>query len=180
MIIKAVTGVAAIPLLRRFYIVIKIYTDGACSGNPGPGGWSYIICKDEEIIQMSGGTTGKTTNNRMELMAVVKALEKILEIKEEKNMIAFQILSDSAYVINAINKRWVGYWKSNDWKTSKGEDVKNSDLWKQLLELKNKCEKQMKFLIFKKVEGHAGNYFNEWVDSMARNEVINQIRGVQK
>ena len=152
MIIKAVTGVAAIPFIKEVYIMIKIYTDGACSGNPGPGGWAYIICQDEEILQKSGGGNGATTNNRMELMAVVKALEKIAEIKEEKNMVVFQILSDSAYVINAINKHWLGCWKSNGWRTSKGDEVKNSDLWKELLELKNKCEKQMKSLIFEKVK----------------------------
>ena len=160
--------------------MIKIYTDGACSGNPGPGGWAYIICKDEEILRKSGGGNGATTNNRMELMAVVKAVEEISKIKEENDVVAFQILSDSAYVINAINKHWLGCWKLNGWKTSKGNEVKNSDLWKEFLELKNECEKQMKSLIFEKVKGHAGNYFNEWVDSMARNEVINQIRGVQK
>lgn len=156
--------------------MIKIYTDGACSGNPGPGGWAYIICKDEEIMQKSGGGNGKTTNNRMELTAVVKALEKILSFEEQ----TFQILSDSAYVINAINNHWIGCWNQNNWRTSKGEDVKNSDLWKSFLDLRNKCKRLGKFITFEKVKAHNGNYFNEWVDSMARNEVIIQIRGVQK
>lgn len=157
--------------------MIKIYTDGACSGNPGPGGWAYIICQDEIIIQKSGGSQRATTNNRMELMAIVKALEAIT-ISEVGNN--FQILSDSAYVINAINNHWLGCWQSNGWKTSKGEEVKNSDLWKIVLNLKEKCRARGRRVIFEKVKGHSGNYFNEWVDSMARNEVINQIRGAQK
>jgi len=155
--------------------VIKIFTDGACSGNPGPGGWSYIICKDEEIVQGQGGSVGKTTNNRMELTAVIKALEKIISFEDKR----FQIISDSAYVVNAVNNHWIGCWNQNNWKTSKGEDVKNSDLWKMFLNIKNKCERLGKLITFEKVKGHNGNYFNEWVDSMARNEVINQMRGVK-
>lgn len=159
--------------------MIKVYTDGACSGNPGPGGWAFIICKDEEILQCSGAGVGNTTNNRMELMAVIKALEEITKINNE-GVMPFQIISDSAYVINAINLHWIGLWNSNGWKTSKGDKVKNSDLWIRLLDLKAKCGRQNKTLTFEKIKGHNGNYFNEWVDSMARNEVINQIRGVQK
>ncbi len=161
--------------------MIKVYTDGACSGNPGPGGWAYIVCQDEEIKHRSGGGNERTTNNRMELTAIVKALEEMERMPNEKgNTMVFQILSDSAYVINAINNHWLGCWQSNGWKTSKGEKVKNSDLWQEFLRLRNECKKQMKVLMFEKVKGHAGNYFNEWVDSMARSEVINQIRGVQK
>lgn len=159
--------------------MIKIYTDGACSGNPGPGGWAYIICKDEEILQCSGAGVGDTTNNRMELMAVIKALEEIIKINN-KDIMPFQIISDSAYVINAIKLHWINLWSSNEWKTSKGDKVKNSDLWKQFLDLKGKCEIQKKVITFEKIKGHNGNYFNEWVDSMARNEAINQIRGVRK
>ena len=155
--------------------MIKIFTDGACSGNPGPGGWACIVCKDEEIMQSSGGGNGKTTNNRMELMAVIKALEEVIKLEADR----FQIISDSAYVINAVNKFWIGTWATNNWKTSRGEDVKNTDLWKEFLEKKNMCVRQGKILIFEKVKGHEGNYFNEWADSMARSEVIKQIRGVQ-
>lgn len=155
-------------------MVIKIFTDGACSRNPGPGGWSYIICRDEEILKCSGSSGGITTNNRMELMAVIKALEKVTTLNEK----VFKIFSDSAYVINAINNNgWVERWQKNGWKTTKGEDVKNCDLWKQLMENMYKCKKQNKTLKFEKVKGHAGNYFNELVDTMARTEAIKQIRG---
>ena len=111
--------------------MIKIYTDGSCLSNPGNGGWAAIIIKDDKVIEISGNEKN-TTNNRMELLAPISALSKI----EDKENI--EIYTDSKYVKQGITE-WINNWKSNGWKTSKKEDVKNKDLWTQLDELNNSC-----------------------------------------
>lgn len=149
---------------------LQIYTDGSCSGNPGPGGWSCIINLPEESKVISGGDK-KTTNNRMELMAVIEAL-KYIEIEndswnEEHDM--YEIYSDSAYVVNAISK-WIENWKNNGWKTKANEDVKNVDLWKEFDRLYNSLAGQGEIISFIKVKGHKGNFFNEMADEEARKQ----------
>ena len=137
---------------------IILYTDGACSGNPGIGGWgSILINKGREKI-LSGGEN-LTTNNRMELMAVIKGLEAI------KESCKVDIYSDSAYVVNAFLQGWVSKWLMNGWKSSKGK-VLNVDLWQQLLSLMEKHD-----VSWHKVKGHADNENNNRCDALARGEI---------
>ena len=135
--------------------MIKIYTDGSCLSNPGNGGWAAIIIKDDKITEISGNEKN-TTNNRMELLATISALSKI----EDKEKI--EIYTDSKYVKQGITE-WINNWKSNGWKTSKKEDVKNKDLWTQLDELNNSLDVQWNW-----VKAHAGNEFNEKADLLAK------------
>lgn len=150
---------------------IRVFTDGACSGNPGPGGWASCILLDEYNKTISGGEEN-TTNNRMELLAVVRAIQ---EASKVVNCSKIEIFSDSAYVVNAIQKKWLAQWQKNNWKTSDKNDVKNKDLWLELIEEMNVCEKWGIEIIFNKVKGHSGNYLNELVDEVARKEV-NKIK----
>ena len=107
--------------------IIKIYTDGACRGNPGPGGWGALILKDNEEIKLNGGQND-TTNNQMELTAVIKALDFFSESTE------IEIFTDSKYVMDGITE-YIKKWKVNGWKTASKKPVKNTDLWKQLDDL---------------------------------------------
>ena len=135
--------------------VVKIYTDGACLGNPGDGGWGYIIIKDDTITENYGGE-GNTTNNRMEMTAVIQGL---FNCKENDKIIIF---TDSKYVINGITT-WINNWKDNNWKTSNKKEVKNKDLWiliDTLLQTKN--------VSFKYVKAHSGDYYNERADTLAK------------
>ena len=138
---------------------ITIYTDGACSGNPGPGGWGAILMYQENKKEISGGKKN-TTNNEMELTAVIEAL-KMLKFPCQVNL-----YSDSAYVVNAFLQNWIGNWLKNNWKTSSKEPVKNQELWKQLYELTK--THQVKFI---KVKGHSDNEFNNRCDELARNAI---------
>jgi ribonuclease HI len=138
---------------------IRIFTDGACSCNPGPGGWGAVLLLPERRITIIGYAT-HTTNNRMELLAVIKALKKADSLGFEE----VEIFSDSAYVVDAVNKKWLDNWKKNKWKTSKLEDVKNKDLWIRLDELLSDTSKTISIL---KVKGHSGNTFNDLADAAA-------------
>ena len=134
---------------------VDIYTDGACSGNPGPGGWGVLIEIDYENIELSGGDR-ETTNNRMELMAAIKALEEI-----DKNY-EITLYTDSNYVKDGITS-WISNWKKNNWKTASKKDVKNKELWMRLDEaIKDKN------ISWVWVKGHAGNAGNEQADYLAR------------
>ncbi len=134
---------------------VKIYTDGACSGNPGVGGWACILMAETKTLKLSGGEIN-TTNNRMELMAVIKALQSL------KKSADIEIYTDSAYVVNAFENGWIYSWNKNGWINASGEMVKNDDLWKELLSL---CEKyNPKFI---KVKGHSDNEFNNECDKLA-------------
>lgn len=144
---------------------LNIYTDGACSGNPGPGGWAIVFFNKDKTISYSGYKT-KTTNNEMELFAVVKALQKI---SKSKNDYEFAIFSDSAYVINAISLGWIYRWQANGWKTSRGDEIKNKELWQKLISLLSDM-KEDKTILFNKVKGHSGNTFNELADNLARKQ----------
>ncbi|MDC3152254.1 ribonuclease HI [Pelagibacteraceae bacterium] len=133
---------------------LKIYTDGACSGNPGKGGWAAIILDEKGQSSISGGEN-KTTNNRMELMAPIMALRKI-KIKSE-----IIIYTDSRYVKDGITE-WIKKWKLNNWKSSNKKPVKNKDLW---VKLDHCCQKHS--VKWKWVKAHAGNKFNDLVDELA-------------
>ena len=134
---------------------VDIYTDGACSGNPGPGGWGVLIEIDNKNIELSGGDKD-TTNNRMELMAAIKALEEIDQDYE------ITLYTDSNYVKDGITS-WISNWKKNNWKTASKKDVKNKELWMRLDEaIKDKN------ISWVWVKGHAGNAGNEQADYLAR------------
>ena len=132
-----------------------VYTDGACSGNPGPGGWGATIKIGDETFEIFGGEDN-TTNNRMELIAAIKSLEYLNENHK------ITLYTDSNYVKDGITK-WIFNWKKNNWKTSAKKPVKNSDLWIQLDEIQNKREVKWNW-----VKGHAGNLGNERADELAR------------
>lgn len=134
---------------------VTIYTDGACSGNPGPGGWAAILMAGGAKKEMSGGERD-TTNNRMELMAVIEGLKAL------KRPCKVDIYSDSAYVVNAFEQNWIGKWVKNGWKNSAKAEVANSDLWKELINLTS-----MHNVTFHKVKGHADNEFNNRCDELA-------------
>ena len=133
----------------------KIYTDGACSGNPGPGGWGAVIFDDEEKQNNISGKVKKTTNNRMELMAPIMALKKIRSKSD------VTIFTDSTYVKNGITE-WIKKWEKNGWKSSNKKPVKNKDLWIKLNEL---CQKNK--VIWKWVRGHSSNKYNILADKLA-------------
>lgn len=134
---------------------VTIYTDGACSGNPGPGGWAALLIYGEHIKEISGGEKN-TTNNRMEIMAVIQALKAL------KEPCAAKVHSDSAYVVNCFKQGWHKNWVKNGWKNSKNQPVENQDLWKELLALMEKH--QVEFI---KVKGHADNKYNNRCDELA-------------
>lgn len=145
--------------------VARIFTDGACSGNPGVGGWASIILTDSKVKKISGHEL-ETTNNRMELIAVISGLECAIKHGFKR----VQIYSDSAYVVNAIAKGWIYVWRASHWKKSDDTEVKNSDLWKKMYKLIQ--DSSFKEIEFNKVKGHSGNHFNEMADSLAKEEVL--------
>jgi len=138
---------------------VEIYTDGACSGNPGAGGYGAIlIYKGVEKI-VSGGNPS-TTNNRMELTAIIKGLEALKEPCE------VYVYSDSQYAVDAVQKGWLTYWMSHAWRTKGKDDVKNVDLWQNLIDLMN-----VHRITFIKVKGHSDNVNNNRCDEIARAEI---------
>lgn len=140
---------------------IRIYTDGACSGNPGKGGWAYIAIddNDNELFRASGAEN-LTTNNRMELQAVIMSLNNLLDCKLTEK-IDLTIFTDSQYVQQGITN-WIFNWKKNNWINSSKQPVKNKDLWVKLDNIASKFNPQWKWL-----KGHAGNKYNEICDQMA-------------
>ena len=137
---------------------VTIYTDGACSGNPGVGGWGAILMHGGRRKELSGGEEN-TTNNRMELMAVISALKAL------KKPCKVSLYSDSAYVVDAFLKNWINLWQRNGWKTASNTEVKNVDLWEELIFLVEKYNVE-----FIKVKGHSDNVFNNRCDELARAE----------
>lgn len=136
---------------------ITIYTDGACSGNPGPGGWAAVLSYGEHRREISGGEPA-TTNNRMELMGVISALELL------KRPCRVQLYSDSQYIVNAITKGWLRSWKAKNWRRKDGE-LKNPELWQRLDKLLAVHE-----VTFHWVKGHASNEENNRCDELAVRE----------
>ena len=139
----------------------KIYTDGACSGNPGPGGWGAVIFDNDNKQKNISGSEKNTTNNRMELSAAIMALKKIKTSSE------ILIYTDSTYVKNGITE-WVLKWKRNGWKNSNRKPVKNKDLW---VKLDNLCDQNK--VSWKWVKGHSNNKYNNLADELATQAIEN-------
>ncbi len=139
-----------------------VYTDGACSGNPGPGGWAWAV-SPEGIPNGSGGEP-HTTNQRMELMAVLEALRS-LGVGCEAGRV--EVVSDSTYVVNCFRDRWWANWQRNGWKNSKKEPVANVDIWKPLIVLVTSGD-----VSFRWVKGHSGDRMNDLVDQLAVRAVV--------
>lgn len=137
---------------------VTIYTDGACSGNPGPGGWAALVIPEEQSREAQRLTGGEphTTNNRMELRA---ALEALKSLDEPSNVTLY---TDSAYLSNAFNQGWLDSWQKNDWQTSSNNDVKNKGLWKALLRQTDRHDVDWQW-----VKGHADNELNNIADELA-------------
>ena len=138
---------------------VDLYTDGACSGNPGAGGYGAILIYRGIEKEISGGEPS-TTNNRMEIFAVIAGLRCLKESCD------VTIYSDSAYTVNAFNKGWIQGWKTNGWKKADGKPVLNADLWLELLSLMEPHE-----IRFVKVKGHADNEYNNRCDALARSAI---------
>lgn len=134
---------------------VILYTDGACSGNPGPGGYAAILIYNNIEKEVVGGQKD-TTNNKMEMMAVIKGLEMLKEPCE------VEVYSDSAYVVNSIEKGWIYSWRKNGWKKADKKEVKNIDLWERLLK-----QLEIHKVTFNKVKGHAQDELNNRCDKLA-------------
>jgi len=139
---------------------VTIYTDGACSGNPGPGGWGAVLMYGDAKKEISGAEKD-TTNNRMELLAAIMALRAL------KEPCQVELYSDSAYLCNAINENWLEDWQLKGWRNANKKEVKNIDLWQELIELK-KVHK----ITFIKVKGHADNEYNNRCDTLATSAIL--------
>ncbi len=140
---------------------IEIFTDGACLGNPGPGGWGVLLRRDETEKEIAGGEK-ETTNNRMELMAAIRGLEAL------KRPAKVVLTTDSSYVKDGITK-WIGNWKKNGWRTATKKPVKNADLWRRLDRVVSQHE-----ISWHWVKGHNGHIENERVDDLARIQALRQ------
>jgi ribonuclease HI len=143
---------------------VQIYTDGACSGNPGPGGWAAVLCYGEHQKEIFGYVPG-TTNNRMELFAVISG------IGELKAPCKIELFSDSAYLVNAFTHKWIDHWQLNGWKTTQGSMVENQDLWRLILTQTKRHEVQ-----FIKVKSHADHPLNNRCDELARAQIKEYLR----
>lgn len=132
-----------------------IYTDGACENNPGPGGWGYVVVEDDEEIRFANGGEDSTTNNRMEILAVVEALASL------PNKSVVTIYSDSKYVVNGA-MQWMKNWKKNGWRTKDGGGVKNPELWQRMDEQMSRVQARLFW-----VKGHVGNKWNERADELS-------------
>ena len=135
---------------------ITVYTDGACSGNPGPGGWGAILQYNSHIKEIYGGEE-ETTNNRMELTAAIRALETL------KEPCKVDLYTDSAYLCRAFTENWIVNWQRNGWKTSQKQPVENQDLWQELIRLSSIHD-----VDWHKVKGHSDNENNNRCDALAR------------
>ncbi|GIO37852.1 ribonuclease H [Paenibacillus antibioticophila] len=138
---------------------VMIYTDGACSGNPGPGGWGAVLLFNGHRKEISGGEK-HTTNNRMEIQAVISALSQLKEPCQAK------VYSDSAYVVNCFQQGWIRGWLKNGWKNSKNQPVENKELWQELWRLMGIHQVE-----YVKVKGHSDNELNNHCDYLAREAI---------
>jgi ribonuclease HI len=139
---------------------VEIYTDGACSGNPGPGGWGAVLLYRGHEKELYGGEAADTTNNRMELMAAIQALENLTRPA------AVRLHTDSVYVRSGVTK-WLPGWKRNGWKTADKKPVKNADLWQRLDAATKRHDVEWLW-----VKGHAGNPGNERADALANRGMV--------
>jgi len=140
---------------------LEIYTDGACSGNPGAGGWAALLLYGTAKKELSGFVPD-TTNNRMELLAAIRGLNAV----KPKSGMNIKLYSDSAYLVNAVNNGWLDSWQANNWRTSDKREVKNQDLWLELAELNRRLSPA-----FIKVKGHADNPHNNRCDELAVSQI---------
>jgi ribonuclease HI len=140
---------------------IDIFTDGGCSGNPGPGGWAFVALSEGKVLSYSSGGDAQTTNNKMELTAVINALKTCQSLGVK----SVSISTDSQYVKNGITA-WIFNWKRNGWKTASKDPVKNKELWIELDALRNNFEINWVW-----VKGHAGIEYNEMCDSLVKKEM---------
>ena len=140
---------------------VNVYTDGACSGNPGKGGYCAILIYGE-IEKVVSGFEDNTTNNRMELLAAIMGLKAL------KEPCKVNLYSDSQYLINAFNEGWLNSWQQNNWKNSNKKEVKNVDLWKEIIDLTNIHD-----VTFIKVKGHSDNEYNNRCDKIAVRQYMN-------
>lgn len=138
---------------------VTIYTDGACSGNPGPGGWAAVLIAGDYKKEISGGSN-QTTNNIMELTAILEALKAL------KTECEVELYSDSAYSVNAFNQGWIYNWIKKGWKTADGSEVKNKEIWQEIYGLTKKHK-----VTFNKVKGHSDVELNNRCDELARAEI---------
>jgi ribonuclease HI len=149
-------------------LIQSIYTDGACSGNPGPGGWGTVVYLADGLVHELGGAASHTTNNRMEMQAAIAGLEYFIASGQTQPAILY---TDSEYVKNGITQ-WIKGWKKKGWKTSTGKAVLNQDLWEQLDALTLSVPKNA--LQWQYVRGHSGNIGNERCDKIARTFSLGQ------
>ena len=138
---------------------VEIYTDGACSGNPGPGGWAAVLLHKDHRKEIFGYDAA-TTNNRMELLAPIRALEAL------KEPCIVDVYSDSAYLVNAFRQGWLESWKKNNWRKSDKKPVENQDLWKELVILSERHR-----ISWHKVKGHSDNVENNRCDELATQQI---------
>lgn len=144
---------------------VTIFTDGACSGNPGPGGWGAVLIYGEHSREISGYEE-VTTNQKMELLAAVKSLQSL------KEPCQVDLYSDSAYLINAFEQKWYERWQRNGWLNAQKKPVENRELWMKLLELS-----AVHSITWNKVKGHSGEFYNERCDKLARNAITQHQSG---
>lgn len=147
---------------------VEIYTDGACKGNPGPGGYGCVLLYRQHRLELSGGFR-QTTNNRMEILAVIKALEVLKEPCE------IDLYSDSRYVVDAVNQNWLKNWQRNGWRKSDKSDVLNRDLWERLSRLMPKHQ-----IHFHWIKGHASNPCNDHCDQLASAAALAPLEKLQQ
>ena len=145
---------------------VDIFTDGACSGNPGPGGWAAILRYGQHELELSGSMP-QTTNNRMEVFAVISALGKL------KTACDVTVYSDSSYLVNAFNEHWLDNWQKKGWKTANGAPVENQDFWRLLLLTISRKGHQVRFVW---VKGHADHPENIRCDEMARQAIQDYLK----
>lgn len=154
----------------------SIYTDGACSGNPGPGGWGTVFYFEDKTVHELGGRDSQTTNNRMELQAAIAGLALLNQLPISEPVTLY---TDSEYVKNGITK-WIKGWKRKHWKTSTGKAVLNQDLWQQLDLLNSQAQQQLGTLTWQYVKGHAGVIGNERCDQIARSFTANRAEPLKQ
>ena len=146
--------------------LLVLYTDGACSGNPGPGGWAVCWQDSDGSWVSRSGKSLETTNNRMELMGFMYALAMALKLIKDKSVKHVEIRVDSAYVCNAVNQGWVKKWAANGWKNKAFRQVKNADIWRRVAKVLDKAEFKDRVSVVK-VDGHSGLEGNEVADKAA-------------
>jgi ribonuclease HI len=145
---------------------IEIYTDGSSLGNPGPGGWGMVVVENNKIIKEQGGYDKDTTNNRMELMAVIESIKYL----RKSDFLNVTIYADSSYVLLGITS-WIFNWEKNGWRTANKKEVLNQDLWKDLISLVRNYDNKINW---EKVKGHSGHIYNDRADEIAISKALAQ------